>query len=121
MRLIECEGTRNICLWLTYRRIRGRAVARQDPNADARIHELRPLAPHGLAGAGVGYVGAPGTDRGDDGVPPSWRDVRGRTAARVWERFRVEASVTILASTHFYNTETDIDRLAEALGELLPG
>jgi selenocysteine lyase/cysteine desulfurase len=47
----------------------------------------------------------------------SWRDVRGRTAARVWERFRVEASVTILASTHFYNTETDIDCLAEALGE----
>jgi hypothetical protein len=26
----------------------------------------------------------------------------------------------IRASTHFYNTETDIDRLAEALGKLLP-
>jgi isopenicillin-N epimerase len=46
----------------------------------------------------------------------------------LWERFRVEASVIeqpdrpmIRASTHFYNTETNIDRFAEALGELLPG
>ena len=74
-------------------RLPGRAGARQDPNADARIHELRPPAPHGPAGAGVGYVGAPGTDRGDGGVPPSWRDDRGSTQRGLWERFRVEASV----------------------------
>ena len=46
----------------------------------------------------------------------------------LWERFRVKAVVIerpeqliIRVSTHFYNTETEVDRLAEALGELLPG
>jgi isopenicillin-N epimerase len=45
---------------------------------------------------------------------------------RLWEEWRVEAPVIerpdrllIRASTHFYNTEEEIDRLAEALGSLL--
>jgi isopenicillin-N epimerase len=46
----------------------------------------------------------------------------------LWERFRVEASVIerldqllIRVSTHFYNTEAEVERLAEALGELVGG
>jgi hypothetical protein len=46
----------------------------------------------------------------------------------LWKRFRLEASVIehvehprFQASTHCYNTETNIDCLAEALGELPPG
>jgi isopenicillin-N epimerase len=45
---------------------------------------------------------------------------------RLWEQFRVEASVVerpdqqmVRVSTHFFNTEAEIERLAEALGELL--
>jgi isopenicillin-N epimerase len=46
----------------------------------------------------------------------------------LWERYRIEAPVVerpdcllIRASTHFYNTKEEVDRLAEALTELLPG
>jgi len=52
-----------------------------------------------------------------------------RLHAGLWERFRVEAAVIegadhalIRVSTHFYNTEAEVERLAEALDELLgPG
>jgi isopenicillin-N epimerase len=44
----------------------------------------------------------------------------------LWERFRVEAPVVerpdrlmIRASTHFFNTEEEVERLAEAIGELV--
>ena len=45
----------------------------------------------------------------------------------LWEGFRVEAPVVerpthllMRASTHFYNTEDEVDRLATALRALLP-
>jgi isopenicillin-N epimerase len=45
---------------------------------------------------------------------------------RLWDEWRVEAPVIerpdrllIRASTHFYNTEEEVDRLAEALQALL--
>jgi isopenicillin-N epimerase len=44
----------------------------------------------------------------------------------LWERYRIEAAVIerpdgllIRASTHFYNTEDEVDRLARALPSLL--
>jgi isopenicillin-N epimerase len=44
----------------------------------------------------------------------------------LWERFRVEVPVVerpdrlmIRASTHFFNTEEEVERLAEAIGELV--
>jgi isopenicillin-N epimerase len=46
---------------------------------------------------------------------------------RLWEEHRIEAPVIerpegllIRVSTHFYNTEEEVDRLAEALAVLLP-
>jgi hypothetical protein len=74
MRLIECEGTRDICLWLTYRRIRGPAGARKDPNADARIHVLAGRSRQDC-GAGVGAIsgGGIGDDPGVD-TPLRYRD-----------------------------------------------
>jgi selenocysteine lyase/cysteine desulfurase len=46
--------------------------------------------------------------------------------SRLWEQFRVEASVidrdgqqAIRVSTHFFNTHAEIDLLVDALGELL--
>ena len=55
----------------------------------------------------------------------------GRDAAALrrglWENWRIEAPVIerpegllIRASTHFYNTEEEVDRLTEALSDLLP-
>ena len=45
----------------------------------------------------------------------------------LWEKWRIEAPVIerpegllIRASTHFYNTEDEVDRLTQALTELLP-
>ena len=44
----------------------------------------------------------------------------------LWERYRVEAPIIerpdrllVRVSTHFYNTEEEVDRLAEALAGLL--
>ena len=46
----------------------------------------------------------------------------------LWQRFRIEAPVVerperllLRVSTHFYNTEEEIDRLADAVNVLLPG
>jgi isopenicillin-N epimerase len=45
---------------------------------------------------------------------------------RLWEEFRIEAPIIerpdrllLRTSTHFYNTESEVDRLAEALPMLL--
>jgi isopenicillin-N epimerase len=45
----------------------------------------------------------------------------------LWERYRIEAPVIerpegllLRVSTHFFNTEEEIDRLGAALGDLLP-
>jgi selenocysteine lyase/cysteine desulfurase len=46
---------------------------------------------------------------------------------RLWDDYRVEAPVIerpegllVRASTHFYNTEEEVDRLRQALAALLP-
>jgi selenocysteine lyase/cysteine desulfurase len=51
----------------------------------------------------------------------SWRQRK-----RLWERHRIEAQIVerpgylmIRTSTHFYNMEEEVDRLAEALPDVL--
>jgi isopenicillin-N epimerase len=50
---------------------------------------------------------------------PAWR-------AALWERFRIEAPIVerpegllIRVSTHFYNTEDEIDRIGQAVETLI--
>ncbi|MFF1837020.1 aminotransferase class V-fold PLP-dependent enzyme [Streptomyces sp. NPDC058231] len=129
LRRLECEGTRDICPWLTmpevidfqasigHDRIRSRM---RDVAGYARRHltdriGLEPATPDSpeLSGGLVAFRLSAGTDA---------------AALRrgLWERFRIETSVAerpdrplLRVSAHFYTTEAEIDCLAEALRELL--
>jgi isopenicillin-N epimerase len=131
LRRLEFEGTRDVCPWLAV----PEAIAFQAGLGWERVRgRMRALA---------GYVRRRLTGRwGLTAATPEHPELCGAlTAFRLpdgadaaalrqglWERFRVEAPVVerpdrllIRASTHFYNTEDEVDRLAAALGELLPG
>ena len=128
IRRLEFEGTRDICPWLTipeaisfqaalgYDRIRAR---HRELVAHVRrrltpIDGLTPATPESpvLSGPLMAYELAPGYD-----------PVRLRQA--IWDaRFEVPVierpdRLLIRTSTHFYNTEAEVDRLAEALPGML--
>lgn len=129
LRLLEFEGTRDPSAWLTiptaidfqaelgWQRIRERI-------AELTHHVRRRLA--GLAGL------TPFTPDAPDlcGAMVAFRLPSGVEAAtlrrRMWDEFRIEVPIVerpdcllIRTSTHFYNTEAEVDRLAEALTRLL--
>lgn len=131
LRLLECEGTRDICPWLTV----PAAIDFQAMLGHDRIRtRMRELADY-IRKRLMGWRGlALATPEHSElrGALTAFRLPEGTDAAglrcRLWERFRVEASVIerpdrllIRASTHFFNTEAEVERLAEALGELLRG
>ena len=130
LRHFEFEGTRDPAAWIAV----ADAIAFQEAIGFDRIRaRIGELAQHvrrrltGLAGltlatpehpdlhgALTAFNLLPGTDA------PALR--RG-----LWERFRIEAPIIerpdrllIRVSTHFYNTEDEVDRLVVALTELLP-
>jgi isopenicillin-N epimerase len=129
LRAFEFEGVRDPCPWLAvpaaldfqdglgWDRVRGRITALAH-HARRRLTGLCGLTPAtpanpALHGGMTAFRLPAGTD------PVELR--RG-----LWERHRIEAPVVERAdgyllriSTHFYNTETEIDRLAEALPDLL--
>jgi isopenicillin-N epimerase len=128
LRAFEFEGTRDPCPWLAvpsaidfqdglgWRAVRGRIAELATYTRDRLRGRcgLRPETPANpaLHGAMTAFRLPAGTD------PVELR-------RRLWER-RIEAPVVerpdgylLRVSTHFYNTETEIDRLAEALPELL--
>jgi len=128
IRALEFEGTRDVCPWLAVpaaidfqeeiglERIRTRiaelsAYVRQRLDDTAGLERVTPAVPE-LQGALTAFRLPPGSDA------PSLR-------AHLWEKHRIEAPIVerpdgllIRVSTHFYNTETEIDRLREALGGL---
>jgi isopenicillin-N epimerase len=130
LRAIEFEGTRDICPWLAvpaaidfqarlgWDRIRGRiaelvAHTRQRFDGLVGLRLSTPTHPD-LHGALTAFR-LPPVD------PVALR--RG-----VWEQHRIEVPIVerpeghlIRVSTHFYNTEAEIDRLAEVLPDLLRG
>jgi isopenicillin-N epimerase len=130
LRFLEHEGTRDYCPWLVVpdcigfqehlgpERIRAR-MAELAAYTRQRLGEVPGLTLHtppapGLHGAMTAFRLPAGIDA------PALR--RG-----LWENYRIEAAVVdrpdghlLRASTHFYNTETELDRLAKALATLLP-
>jgi isopenicillin-N epimerase len=127
LRAFEFEGTRDPCPWLTvptaidfqdsigWTRIRSRIAelteyVRQEFSKINRLRLATPPEPL-LHGAMVAFWLPEGTDAN-------------ALRRRLWEDHRIEAPVVerpegllIRVSTHFYNTEAEIDRLAAALGE----
>jgi isopenicillin-N epimerase len=130
LRLFEFEGTRDPCPWLAvpaaidfqaglgWDAIRDRiagltACVRRRLGVDLGLAPATPEAPC-LAGAMTAFRLPPGVEA--EGL-----------RRRLWADHRVEVPVIerpdgllVRASTHFYNTEGEVDRLAEALRALLP-
>ncbi len=131
LRHFEFEGTRDPCPWLAvpaaidfqteigWERIRGRiaeltAHVRRRLGEDLALPPATPAVP-GMHGAMTAFHLPPTTDAAI-------------LRRRLWEEYRIEAPVIdrpggllVRVSTHFYNTEEEVDRLAEALEGLLPG
>lgn len=129
LRALEFEGTRDPCPWLAvptaidfqaeigWEGIRGRIAdlagyVRQRLVGVAGLHVVTPAAP-ALCGAMTAFR-LPATVEAAD------------LRRRLWDDFRIEAPIIerpegllIRVSTHFYNTEAEIDRLAEALPRVL--
>jgi isopenicillin-N epimerase len=126
LRQFEFEGTRDPCPWLAvptaidfqaslgWQSIRER-IGELTAHVRQRFTALPPATPElpELCGAMTAFRLPVGTDA---------------AALRkgLWERYRIEAPVIerpegllLRVSTHFYNTEAEVDRLAEALRELL--
>jgi isopenicillin-N epimerase len=128
VRALEFEGTRDVCPWLAvpaaidfqtrlgWDRVRGRiaelvAHTRQRFDGVAGLRLSTPTHPE-LHGALTAFR-LPSVD------PLSLR-------RSLWEKHRIEVPIVerpegplIRVSTHFYNTETEIDRLAAVLPDLL--
>jgi isopenicillin-N epimerase len=126
IRRLEFEGTRDICPWLAvpeaidfqagigWRRIeeRKRELARYVRRRFAFLPPSTPDHPE-LCGALTAF-------RLPEGVDPV------RLRQLIWEEGRIEVPIVerpdhllIRVSTHFYNTEAEIERLAEGLPEWL--
>lgn len=129
LRRLECEGTRDLCPWLALPATIGFQASLGPAAIQARMRRLAALVRRRLTGL-RGLVEAT-PDRHDlcGGMVafrlPARTDV---TALRqgLWDRFRVEVAVferpdgaLIRASAHFFNTESDVDRLADAVEALV--
>lgn len=126
IRALEFEGTRDLCPWLAvpsaiefqerlgWEPIRARNAALVRHVRDrVKLPPATPEHPE-LHGFLTAFRLPAGTDAG-------------LLRRELWERHRIEAPIIerpdgllIRVSTHFYNTEEEIDRLAEALPSLLP-
>lgn len=128
LRRLECEGTRDICPWLTLPEAIGFQAELGHDRIRSRMRETTDYARHRLTGW---YGLEPATPASPDlsGGMVAFR-LPGDTDADalrrgLWERFRIESAVAehpdgplIRVSSHFYTTEAEIDCLAEALKEL---
>jgi isopenicillin-N epimerase len=129
LRFLEFEGTRDVCPWLAVpAAIDFQAGLRWDA-IRGRIAELTAYVRRRLTGL-AGLTPATPTHSEMHGAMTAFRFPRRVDAPALqralWEGYRIEApvidrpeKVLVRASTHFYNTEAEVDRLAEALTELL--
>jgi isopenicillin-N epimerase len=130
LRHLEFEGTRDLCPWLAvpaaidfqaglgWECIRGRiaeltAHVRRRLQGDLGLPPATPAGP-GLCGAMTAF-GLPAGVRGEE------------LRRRLWAEHHTEAPIIdrpdrllVRVSTHFYNTEAEVDHLTAALRALLP-
>jgi isopenicillin-N epimerase len=125
LRRLECEGTRDLCAWLAVPEaidFRDRFGAER---IGARMKALSAYAVDRLAALGAWVAMTPRSGRPDGGIsafhvpagidPDALRDA-------LWNRFRLEVGMSMAGDrpllricTHFFNTEQDVDALADAL------
>lgn len=129
IRLYEFEGVRDYCPWLAVPaaidfqtalgfeaiRIRNEELSNHVRERLGALKELTPVTPRNPALHG--FMTA---------FRLSERTNIGNLRDGLWDRFRVEAALVdrpdcwmVRASTHFYNTHEEIDRLGDALAALL--
>lgn len=130
LRRLEFEGTRDPCPWLAVptaiafyeslgvEQIRARNASlashvRRRLGDELGLETVTPRSPE-LSGFMTAF-------RLPGGIDPTW------LRQRVWEKARIEIPAVerldgnlLRVSTHFYNTEEEVDRLAAVLRELLP-
>jgi isopenicillin-N epimerase len=129
IRRLEFEGTRDVCPWLA---VPSAIDFQQVLGWDQIRARTRELAGHvrrrltGLAGLSPATPDHPDLSGAMTAfrLPPSADATRLRQG--LWERNRIEVPIgerpdglLVRVSTHFYNTEGEVDRLAEALPALL--
>lgn len=124
LRRLECEGTRDICPWLALPEAIDFQAGIGHDKLRARTRELTECARETLTGLHAVTPRQPELS----GAMTSFA-LPGRTdelGSKLWERFGIEASVIdrpeqqlIRVSTNFYNTEAELERLADALTGLV--
>jgi isopenicillin-N epimerase len=131
LRHIEFEGTRDLCPWLAVPSAIDFQAAIGFDRIRRRIAELTSYVRKRLGGE-LGLPLATPSHPDLCGALTAFRLPPATDAAvlrqRLWQDYRTEAPIIersdgllIRASTHFYNTEEEVDRLALALSNLLLG
>jgi isopenicillin-N epimerase len=128
LRALEFEGTRDTCPWLAVPEAIDFQAGLGWANVRGRIAELAAAVRRRLDGHAGLRLATPADSRLSGAMTAFWLRP-GRNAEdlrkRLWER-QIEAVVNewpdglmLRVSTHFYNTEGEVDRLAECLREIL--
>ncbi len=129
LRACEFEGTRDPCPWLTVPTAIDFQAGLGWEGIRTRMSELTGHTREGLAGLKE-LIPATPAHPGLHGAMVAFRLPQRADAAALrrglWEQYRIEVPIIerpqgllIRVSTHFYNTEEEIDKLAEALLALL--
>ncbi|MGK5642461.1 aminotransferase class V-fold PLP-dependent enzyme [Streptomyces sp. URMC 126] len=131
LRRFECEGTRDLCPWLVLPESIGFQEELGPERIRARRRELAGRVRRLLAdGPGLEPVtpASPELSAGMVAFRPPGPVPADELARRLWEDFRIETGVAerpdgalLRVSVNFHTTEAELDRLAEALGELTAG
>ncbi len=129
LRRLECQGTRDICPWLAVPDAIEFLAGYGNRQIWRRMRELASYTRCRLSGlSGLVLMtpddpamsGAMTAFALPDRTDPSWLQTQ------LWDQFRLEVAMPeqgtqamIRVSTHFFNTEVEIDLLADALEDLL--
>lgn len=128
-RRFECEGTRDLCPWLVVPEVIDFQTKLRQSDVHARMRGLISRARECLSALGLVPAIPAHSALSSNGmlgfILPASVDstLLGRA---LWDQFGIEVSVVkwsdaalLRVSTHFYNTEADLERLAHALEWLL--